>query len=96
MNIKGEDQQFIIYLKDKSKMIGIKNLTKRIKLSTFKNTKRFYDDKVVEYFENPPNVGSFKRKRKDVGTGKPNGINPTRHCRINCLRRPAQIPSSGR
>jgi len=24
---------------------------------------------VIDYFENPPNVGSLKRKRKDVGTG---------------------------
>lgn len=30
---------------------------------------RNYNDRVVEYFENPPNVGSLKRKRKDVGTG---------------------------
>lgn len=31
--------------------------------------KYFYHDRVVEYFENPPNVGSLKRKDKNVGTG---------------------------
>lgn len=30
---------------------------------------RKYNQKVIDYFENPPNVGSLKRKRKDVGTG---------------------------
>ena len=30
---------------------------------------RSYNEKVVDYFENPPNVGSLKRKNKNVGTG---------------------------
>lgn len=30
---------------------------------------RRYHEKVVNYFENPPNVGSLKRKNKNVGTG---------------------------
>ena len=30
---------------------------------------RRYNEKVVEYFENPPNVGSLDKRRGDVGTG---------------------------
>jgi len=30
-----------------------------------------YHEKVVKYFENPPNVGSLKKSKKNVGTGKP-------------------------
>ena len=33
------------------------------------NLLRSYNEKVVDYFENPPNVGSLKRKNKNVGTG---------------------------
>ena len=36
----------------------------------FKYTKRFYDNKVVEYFENPPNVGSLDKNSPNVGTCK--------------------------
>jgi NifU-like protein involved in Fe-S cluster formation len=28
-----------------------------------------YHEKVVKYFENPPNVGSLKKAKKSVGTG---------------------------
>ena len=31
--------------------------------------RRFYSKKVVKYFENPKNVGSFDKKMKNVGTG---------------------------
>lgn len=31
---------------------------------------RSYHEKVVNYFENPPNVGSLKRKNQNVGTGR--------------------------
>ena len=31
--------------------------------------KRFYDKKVVEHFENPKNVGSFKKDEQNIGTG---------------------------
>ena len=31
--------------------------------------KRFYDKKVVEHFEKPKNVGSFKKDEKNIGTG---------------------------
>lgn len=30
--------------------------------------RRAYDPKVVDYFENPPNVGSLDRKKKSVGS----------------------------
>ena len=30
---------------------------------------RFYNQKVVDYFENPPNVGSMDKKSANVGTG---------------------------
>lgn len=40
------------------------------KNSLLKLTKRFYDNKVVEYFENPPNVGSLDKNSKNVGTCK--------------------------
>jgi NifU-like protein involved in Fe-S cluster formation len=29
-----------------------------------------YHEKVVKYFENPPNVGSLKKNKKNVGTGR--------------------------
>jgi NifU-like protein involved in Fe-S cluster formation len=28
-----------------------------------------YHEKVIKYFENPPNVGSLKKNKKSVGTG---------------------------
>ena len=31
--------------------------------------RRTYDEKVIEYFENPPNVGSLDKTKKNVGTG---------------------------
>ena len=34
-----------------------------------KHTFRFYNEKVIEYFENPPNVGSLDKKNPNVGTG---------------------------
>ena len=33
-----------------------------------KMIRRFYDNKVVEYFENPPNVGSLPKDNPNVGT----------------------------
>ena len=33
-----------------------------------KKIRMFYDPKVVEYFENPPNVGSLDKNDKNVGT----------------------------
>ena len=30
---------------------------------------RTYDQKVLDYFENPPNVGKLDKKKKNVGTG---------------------------
>lgn len=33
-----------------------------------KTIRRFYDNKVVEYFENPPNVGSLNKNDPSVGT----------------------------
>ena len=30
---------------------------------------RTYDQKVIDYFENPPNVGSLDKSKKNVGTG---------------------------
>ena len=40
------------------------------KISMVKTIRRFYDNKVVEYFENPPNVGSFDKNNPKVGTCK--------------------------
>ena len=31
--------------------------------------RRHYNEKVIEYFENPPNVGSLDKSKKTVGTG---------------------------
>ena len=31
---------------------------------------RTYDQKVIDYFENPPNVGSLDKKNPQVGSGK--------------------------
>ena len=31
--------------------------------------RRTYDEKVIDYFENPPNVGSLDKKKSNVGTG---------------------------
>lgn len=45
-----------------------------------KTTRRFYDNKVVEYFENPPNVGSLDKNKPNVGTCKIKS-----YCRICCL-----------
>ena len=45
-------------------------------------TRRFYDNKVVEYFENPPNVGSLDKNKKNVGT-----CNIISYCWICCLWR---------
>ena len=35
-----------------------------------KGVRRFYDNKVIEYFENPPNVGRLNKNDKNVGTCK--------------------------
>ena len=35
---------------------------------TYKSV-RFYDQKVLDYFENPPNVGKLDKKKRNVGTG---------------------------
>ena len=34
-----------------------------------KTVGRLYNEKVIEYFENPPNVGSLDKKNPKVGTG---------------------------
>merc|ERR1712151_254782 len=34
-----------------------------------RNLLRTYDQKVLDYFENPPNVGKLDKKKKNVGTG---------------------------
>lgn len=52
---------------------------------------RLYNEKVIEYFENPPNVGSLDKKNPNVGTGKV--IRNRRLCR---LWRPLEVPGSGR
>lgn len=36
--------------------------------SLIKTIKRYYDPKVIEYFENPPNVGSLSKNDPFVGT----------------------------
>ncbi len=36
--------------------------------SLLKSIYRRYDQKVVEYFENPPNVGSLDKSKPNVGT----------------------------
>ena len=72
----------------------------RKSLNSSKNTQiaRAYNERVVEYFENPPNVGSLKRKRQDVGTGKTllypqtEVANFYRCGWIYCLWRPVEVP----
>lgn len=39
-----------------------------IRFRQMKTIRRFYDNKVVEYFENPPNVGSLPKQDPNVGT----------------------------
>ena len=34
-----------------------------------KSNKGRYHEKIVKYFENPPNVGSMDKNKKNVGTG---------------------------
>lgn len=41
---------------------------KYMKFTSIKSIRRFYDNKVVEYFENPPNVGSLPKNDPNVGT----------------------------
>ena len=48
-----------------SKTSFIKSLARLNTLKTF----RFYDQKVLNYFENPPNVGKLDKKKSNVGTG---------------------------
>ncbi|CAG9313649.1 unnamed protein product [Blepharisma stoltei] len=38
-------------------------------LKLLRLTRRSYHPKVVEYYENPKNAGSFDKKSKEVGTG---------------------------
>ena len=38
-------------------------------LTSHLTIRRTYDEKVIEYFENPPNVGSLDKTKKNVGTG---------------------------
>ncbi len=38
-------------------------------LTSHLTIRRTYDEKVIEYFENPPNVGSLDKNNKNVGTG---------------------------
>merc|ERR1712151_1133755 len=54
----------------KQKMISKASFVKTTlsRLNTFK-TVRFYDQKVLNYFENPPNVGKLDKKKSNVGTG---------------------------
>jgi len=35
----------------------------------FNPTKFFYNEKVIDHYEKPRNVGSFNKKDKEVGTG---------------------------
>lgn len=48
----------------------------------FSFIKRNYDQKVIDYFENPPNVGSLDKKMSSVGSG-----NLTSNCRVGFLWR---------
>lgn len=34
----------------------------------FRTVRRTYDEKVINYFENPPNVGSLDKNASNVGT----------------------------
>lgn len=38
-------------------------------LSLFRRGRSEYHERVIQYFENPPNVGSLKKKNPNVGTG---------------------------
>ena len=50
-------------------MLKASTVSKQVcRLSTLKSV-RFYDQKVLNYFENPPNVGKLDKKKKNVGTG---------------------------
>lgn len=43
-------------------------MRKGINIFRIKLMRRFYHEKVVEYFENPPNVGSLDKTDPKVGT----------------------------
>ena len=42
--------------------------------ATTSKSLRLYHSRVVEYFENPPNVGKLDKKKKNVGTGQVGSI----------------------
>lgn len=48
--------------------------------------RRTYDQKVIDYFENPPNVGSLNKNDPDVGT-----CNLISDCRLCFLRRFVEV-----
>jgi Fe-S cluster assembly scaffold IscU len=45
------------------------NLIKRILPNVVYKTKRFYDKNVLDHYNNPRNVGSLDKNKKNVGTG---------------------------
>ena len=47
----------------------MKSLRLLARQSFFRLPKRAYNEKVIEYFENPPNVGSLNKNNPNVGTG---------------------------
>lgn len=64
---------FILHLLPKLNLIKFYNKMLRVfrKSSNLYNiVKRTYDQKVINYFENPPNVGSLDKNSPNVGTCK--------------------------
>ncbi len=46
-----------------------KSLSQIFKYSSFLASKRYYNIDVIDHYENPRNVGSLDKKKKNVGTG---------------------------